>query len=80
MGIDTLALTIGIDLLHTDRSLIPGRAIMSYYEAQAYMQDERVVITKLDEVPKIYERTESGLIESSDQNPNLINRALGIAT
>ena len=80
MNIDTPTPAIGIDLMRSDINDIPGRAIMQYHKTQAYMQDDKVVIMKLDEAPKLYRRTASGLIESSESDEGLINRALGIAT
>ena len=80
MGVDSPTPAIGIDLLRPDIDTIPGRAIMQYHKTQAYMQDNSVVILKLKEDPQVYVRTPSGLELSTDQNPELIRRALGIAT
>lgn len=80
MGIDDPTPTIGIDLLRPDIDTIPGRAVMQYHKTQAYMQGDNVVIMKLEENPQHYIRSQTGLKLSPRQNPDLIRRALGIAT
>ena len=80
MGVDSPVPAIGIDLLRPDIDTIPGRAIMQYHKTQAYMQGNNVVIMKLKEDPRVYRRTPSGLKPSPIQHPELIRRALGIAT
>lgn len=80
MGIHSPTPAIGIDLLRPDIDTIPGRAVMQYDKTQAYMQGDQVVIMKLDRDPALYIRTQSGLTQSYEQNSDLVNREVGIAT
>ena len=53
---------------------------MQYDKTQAYMQGDQVVIMKLERDPALYVRTPSGLTQSPEQNSDLVQRAVGIAT
>lgn len=80
MDIDSPTPAIGIDLLRPDIDTNPGRAIMQFQKTQAYMQDDQVVIMTLEEAPKLYLRTPSGITLAPKEDPDLVRRALGIAT
>lgn len=80
MGISTPIPTFGVDLFRPDIESLPRRAVMQYDKTQAYMQGDQVVVMKLDQPPVLYQRTPNGLTPATENDQNLIDRAVGLAT
>jgi phosphoglycerol transferase MdoB-like AlkP superfamily enzyme len=76
MGIQDNHPATGHDLFRPDIANIPGRAIMQYNTAQAYMRGDEVVVMGMDKKPALYHRSASGLTPAESPNPGLIERAL----
>lgn len=77
MGITDPHPATGHDLFRPDIDQIPGRAIMQYNSAQAYMQGNRVVVMEQDKSPALYDYSSgAGLKLSSDEDEQLVRRAL----
>jgi len=77
MGIADVHPATGHDLFRPDIDHIPGRAIMQYNSAQAYMEGNRVVVMEQGKKPALYDYTpESGLQLLPEADGYLVKRAL----
>jgi phosphoglycerol transferase MdoB-like AlkP superfamily enzyme len=77
MGIADAHPATGHDLFRPDIDQIPGRAIMQYNSAQAYMEGSAVVVMEQGKTPALYNYTpETGLQIVSVGDGQLIERAL----
>ena len=76
MGVDEDHPATGHDLFRPDIDEIPGRAIMQYNTTQAYMQGDQVVVMELNKEPALYQKTDAGLVRSTEPGSPLIERAL----
>ena len=77
MGINDAHPATGHDLFRPDIDQVPGRAIMQYNSAQAYMQGDKVVVMEQGKPPALYNySTELGLQLSTADGEELIKRAL----
>jgi phosphoglycerol transferase MdoB-like AlkP superfamily enzyme len=77
MGIADVHPATGHDLFRPDIDQIPGRAIMQYNSAQAYMQGSAVVVMEQGKTPTLYNYTpETGLQVAPAGDGQLVKRAL----
>jgi phosphoglycerol transferase MdoB-like AlkP superfamily enzyme len=77
MGIAAPHPAIGQNLLRPDIAELPGRAIMQYNSAQAYMQGDEVVVMETGKQPTLYNYTPGkGLSPAEQSNEPLKRRAL----
>lgn len=75
IGVKSEHPAIGIDLTRPDLETIPGRAIMQYNGAQAYMEDNNVVVLQKEHTPRLFEYSGKKLIPSDSHNDGLEKRA-----
>lgn len=64
MGVTSEHPAIGIDQTRTDLGDFPGRAIMQYADAQAYMEGDNVVVLQKDRPPEAFRYAGQRLIPS----------------
>jgi len=76
IGINAEHPMIGRDLTAPAMAAVPGRAIMQFNSTQAYLEGDRLVILQKDLPAASFSYADGHMIESSERDETLINRAL----
>ncbi len=79
IGIDSAHPMIGHDLTLPEFAHGPGRAIMQYYETQAYMRDDQVVVMRKDLPPEQFTYARGTLVPTAEPDASLARLALAHA-
>jgi phosphoglycerol transferase MdoB-like AlkP superfamily enzyme len=78
MGVSSQHPAIGVDHTRTDLGAFPGRAVMQYADAQAYMEGDSVVVLQKDRAPETFRYAEQRLTPAA-ATPEFVEHAVALA-